>query len=167
VRAPRGRASGESAAPALQGITRRRTGDTQSGNETEKQASDDGDGSGEEKNSAIHADAFHAWKNVWSEYEDGTDAVVGDSETQAASEYRESQTFRKKLSDQAGATGAERRANGHFTSPHASTRELQVGYVYDSDEQDESDGTEKNQQPAAHVPDEQLFQGNGDRVSII
>src|SRR5579864_200775 len=130
--------------------------ETQSWSEAEEHSGKKRKQQCEKKCVGIDTDFGEARNTLRAENANPLNCPGGKKDSERASAERQRNTFGKKLADDAGASGAERGANGDFFLSSNSARKLKIGDVGAGDEQNKSDRGEKNNERTPHVTNDLL-----------
>jgi len=92
--------------------------------------------------------------SVAEHFDDQGNAKAREKETKRAARYREEHSFGQDLAQNGEARGPERGADGDFLAAGESLGEDKIGDIGAGNEENESDGTEKDEQGGTNVTDE-------------
>jgi len=100
--------------------------------------------------------------SVAEHFDDQGNAKAREKETKRAARYGEEYRFGQDLPHNGEAGGTESGADGDFLAAGESLGEDKIGDIGAGDEENESDGTEKDEQGGTNVTDELLAQRKDD-----
>ena len=121
------------------------------GGQPEDHAGDQRDSEREGQHPQIHRDLVEPRDGDGGRSPDDGNDGPGDGDAAGRAEDREDHTFDEKLAHQAHATGAERSPDRHLAFARDGLRQLQIGDVGASEQQQESDRSEEQPELAANV----------------
>jgi hypothetical protein len=177
-------AAGRASAACFQGTLKARAGGAESGEETEGQTADDGDGRGHREGRPIYAHALEPRHAFGNERDEEIHAPLPEDQTEGRAQGGEHEALRQELAQQACSAGSQGDTRGELVLPIGRSGQQQVGHVGAGDQQHEPNRAqqhEKGRTPGAHhllveghEPDPNspvlvgvvLLEAGGDRIHV-
>ncbi len=128
------------------------------GSQAEKYCGENCGDEGESENGAAYVYFIEARKALWAELLQEFHAGIGEKNSSDAAGEREDQAFGEELAEQAGASGAERGANGDLALASGIAREKKAGDIGASNQENQGDRADEDHECRAHVADENVLQ---------